>query len=154
MSSPLLKASWALGLLLFAHAAYSAYEFISTTKRSASLHAAVDGSSPTGALPASVAGGAIPLDILVELLAGLALHTACSVVSVRGKLRAVAWREWARTQSSWEEDDDFDARDRPGFTDIIARRKAYAARRQANEKSQGAGKKVDTPSIVITSADT
>ena len=151
MASTTLKASWTIGLVLFIHAAYSAYEFVSASKRSTS-HTLLQ-PDITGVAGANTVA-ALPTDIIIELLLGLAIHIVCSVSSVRGGLRSVRWREWARMQSSWEEDDDFDSRDRPGFTDIVARRKAYAARRDAKIKAAAAGgKKATTPSIVVTSSD-
>ncbi|BFZ56999.1 hypothetical protein PYCC9005_004049 [Savitreella phatthalungensis] len=149
--SNLVKIIWAISLVLVAHAAFSAYEHVSTTKRAAlsvSSSATADdfanGMSDfdrvgvSGTQQAFLVSG-LPLDIVLELLVGAVVHSLCSIVSVRGTLKAIKVREFAR-QVGWDDDDESDARERPGFLDIRRRRREFQVRKNvadAQERAKG-----------------
>ncbi|CAN8099063.1 unnamed protein product [Discula destructiva] len=125
------------GLVLVAHACYSAHEHAALQ----SLRATSTTLLHNNAQAASTATS-LPLDISIETIFGLFL-TVLGLVANTPKLRPIQWRVWAGKveregeqgflQSNGEVDKDFVGNPfrvletRPGFVDIRAQRKEFAA---------------------------
>ncbi|EON61365.1 hypothetical protein W97_00579 [Coniosporium apollinis CBS 100218] len=125
------KALNAIGLLLLAHAVYSAHEH-------SALHA---GAPSTSQAPSTTA--ALPLDITLETLTSVFLVCAGLVLGSPA-LRPIQWSEWAgeveqeegrqrqgRGKAGMKEGEGVGnpfrmLEERPGFVDVRAKRKEFA----------------------------
>ncbi|KAI1265649.1 transmembrane protein 32 [Xylariaceae sp. FL1019] len=128
------KSTTAFGLILLAHACYSAHEHSALqSHRAASLSSLA--SSPSGS------SAALPIDITIETI--VATFIVClGLVAGTSRLRPVQWRVWAGQieregessfrNSSGEVEKDFVGNpfrlleSRPGFIDIRQQRKEFA----------------------------
>ncbi|KAI3393817.1 hypothetical protein diail_3593 [Diaporthe ilicicola] len=125
------KAITTFGLVLVAHACYSAHE-----------HSALQSLRTTSAaLSSTPASTSLPTDISIETIVGLFV-TVLGLVSGTPNLRPIQWRVWAGTveregeqgflKSSGEVEKDFVGNPfrvletRPGFVDIRTQRKQFA----------------------------
>ncbi|KAF3764855.1 hypothetical protein M406DRAFT_260751 [Cryphonectria parasitica EP155] len=136
-----------LGLMLVAHACYSAQEHSALQ----SLRA----TSSSSGLHNTQASSSLPLDISIETVVGLFI-TVLGLVTDAPKLRPVQWRVWAGKveregeqgflKSNGEVEKDFLGNPfrvletRPGFVDIRSQRKDFAEWVRTGGKA-GAGSK-------------
>lgn len=121
MDSMASRAIIGLGLLLLAHACYSAYEHSTLTSQ-------IKISPPTSSssIPSTPPTTSLPLDISLETIISVALICVGLVSSVE-ELQPIEWRVWAgKVERERKGGPYMGLEERMGFVNIRAKRKEFA----------------------------